>query len=128
MLHIDIDRLHAVAEGKFNGVRQKGHTLLSVTYLAGLVSNREPVIYCLIDRYAEASNVRTTVREVFANYKLPRINWIGLYHFTCNGSKVFFKNTYKNDEILMGIDDNVPIVLMFQDPEKEKEFITKYMI
>lgn len=112
MFTIDIDRLHRVADGTLIGRRQ-GHTLLSVTHLAALISMRESVIYCVLDTDYSISYVKHMITDVCGFYELPFVQWIGRLYFECMQSKVFF--IFANDnKVLSGIPNNTPIIFLFE--------------
>jgi len=112
-MNIDIDRLHKVADGSLVGRRQ-GHTLLSVTNLAALVSVHTPVVYCVLSTLDDTEHIKQLITRVFAHYELPRIEWVGRLHFKCILTKVFF--IFSNDiaHALRGVDEKYPVVILFE--------------
>ena len=111
-MHIDIDRLHRVAEGSLTG-RQQGHTLLSVTMLAGLIAIESPIVYCVVDVYVDIDTIVTMISDVCKAYELPNIEWMGRLHFKCLNTKVFFVFN-NNGDMLNGIPENTPIVYLYE--------------
>jgi hypothetical protein len=114
---IDLERLHEIIESKNKG-RKHGRTFLSITYLATAVSFREPVIYCILHKFNNVSEIKKLIQDIFKDYELPSIRWYGLINFECYFSKVFFifvdcPGIIRKE--LEKIPEDVPIIMMYED-------------
>ena len=119
---IDIDRLHTVAYNT-SIERGAGNTYFGITLLASAVALNEPILYCVLSDRDNIWLLKDTIIDVFKEYELPTIEWIGRLNFKCANTTVFFafcKSVQHAEFIIQGLPKVVSVISLYDEYTKRQ--------